>query len=89
MHDMTRQKLEDLIGALVAIDSELSERELLGEVRYARRQLERLELYAVADYRLSGASWQNVADQLVMTRQGAHQKFGPRGVDDLPYDLLA
>src|SRR5687767_9687074 len=46
------------------------------EIKRAIQQLENMQAYAVQVARTQGKSWEEIAGQLGMTRQGAHQKFG-------------
>jgi hypothetical protein len=49
--------------------------EALGNICQARKTLDAAEYQAVALLRSSGATWQEVADALGMTRQAAHERF--------------
>lgn len=50
----------------------------LAAVRALRRLTERLERLQVDAARAEGWSWQTIADQLQVSRQAVHQKYGRR-----------
>lgn len=51
---------------------------VLRSVGTIRGAVDRLEVEAVDDARAAGATWQQIADQLGVTRQVAHRKHASR-----------
>lgn len=52
--------------------------QILKRVAATRRQLDELERQAVEQARSSGATWQQVANALGISRQAAHEKHASR-----------
>jgi DNA invertase Pin-like site-specific DNA recombinase len=50
----------------------------LGAVRQLRREVDRVEETAARRARVAGASWQEIATLLGVSRQAVHKKYGRR-----------
>lgn len=73
------KRVRRAISALQAVDDPLDRLEM---VRWARSEIEALEVASVVAARESGATWSDIGALYGMTRQGAQQRFaaatGPR-----------
>jgi DNA-directed RNA polymerase specialized sigma24 family protein len=69
--------MEEVRDLAVQVASEDPEQGLRA-VAALRRLLERLERVHVENARLSGYSWQEIADELGVSKQAVHQKHAAR-----------
>ena len=66
------KRVKRAVSALQAVDDPLDRLEV---VRWARAEIEALEVESVVAARESGATWSDIGALYGMTRQGAQQRF--------------